>query len=121
MPRTRAVGQAARIYIGEGDRLHRRPLYEVIVRTAREMGLPGATVFRGVEGFGAGSVLHTARVLRLSEDLPIVIEIIDVAERLAPFLDRVEELIDEASSGALMTLENIQILRYSPDQRKKRT
>jgi len=118
MPQTRAIGQAARIYIGEGDRLHRRPLYEVIVRTAREMGLPGATVFRGIEGFGAGSVLHTARILRLSEDLPIVIEIIDLAERIQPFLDRVEELIDEASSGALITLENVQILRYRPAARK---
>lgn len=112
MTKVRAVGQAARIYIGEADKIKGKLLFEVIVRTAREMGLPGATVFRGVEGFGAKSVLHTARLLRLSDDLPILVEIIDLPQRLGPFVERVEELLDEAGCGALITLEDVQIIRY---------
>ena len=112
MTRVRAVGQTARIYIGEADKIKGEPLFEVIVRMAREMGLPGATVFRGVEGFGARSVLHTARLLRLSDDLPILIEIIDMPQRLGPFVDEVEELLDEAGCSALITLEDVQIIRY---------
>ncbi len=112
MTRVRAVGQTARIYIGEADKIKGKPLFEVIVRMAREMGLPGATVFRGVEGFGARSVLHTARLLRLSDDLPILIEIIDMPQRLGPFVDEVEELLDEAGCSALITLEDVQIIRY---------
>lgn len=114
MSHPRAVGQAARIFIGEADKLKGRPMYEVIVRTAREMGLPGATVFRGVEGFGARSVLHTTRLLRLSEDLPILIEVVDLPQRLGPFVERVEELLDEAGCGAMITLEDVQIIRYGP-------
>jgi PII-like signaling protein len=114
MTQVRAVGQAARIYIGEADKIKGKILFEVIVRTAREMGLPGATVFRGVEGFGAKSVLHTARLLRLSDDLPILIEVIDLPQRLGPFLEEVEELLDQAGCGALITLEDVQIIRYGP-------
>ena len=114
MTKPRAAGQAARIYIGEADKIKGKPLFEVIVRTAREMGLPGATVFRGVEGFGARSVLHTARLLRLSDDLPILIEVIDVPQRLGPFVEQVEELLDQADCGALITLEDVQIIRYGP-------
>ncbi len=114
MTKVRAVGQTARIYIGEADKIKGKPLFEVIVRMAREMGLPGATVFRGVEGFGARSVLHTARLLRLSDDLPILIEVIDLPQRLGPFVEQVEELLDEAGCGALITLEDVQIIRYGP-------
>jgi len=78
------------------------------------MGLPGATVLRGVEGFGARSVLHTARLLRLSDDLPMLIEVIDLPQRLGPFVEKVEELLDEAGCGALITLEDVQIIRYGP-------
>ncbi len=102
MLKVRAAGQTARIYIGEADKIKGKPLFEVIVRMAREMGLPGATVFRGVEGFGARSVLHTARLLRLSDDLPILIEVIDLPQRLSPFVEKVEELLDEAGCSALI-------------------
>ena len=114
MSKPRAVGQSARIFIGEADKLKGKPLFEVIVRTAREMGLPGATVLRGVEGFGARSVLHTARLLRLSEDLPILIEVVDLPQRLGSFIEKVEEILDEAGCGALITLEDVQIIRYGP-------
>lgn len=112
--KVKTVGQSARIFIGEADKLKGKPLFEVIVRMAREMGLPGATVLRGVEGYGARSVLHTARLLRLSDDLPILIEVVDFPQRLGPFVEKVEELLDEAGCGALITLEDVEIIRYGP-------
>lgn len=107
-------GKLVRIFLGESDKVGHQPLYEAIVRSARENGLAGATVLRGVEGYGAVSrVIHTAKILRLSEDLPIVVEIVDTAERIKSFLPRVESLIEEAKCGAMITLEKAEIIRYS--------
>ena len=101
-------GQLLRILIGENDKYEKRPLYEWIVRKARESGLAGATVLRGLEGFGAHSRVHTAKILRLSSDLPIVIEIVDTHEKIAQFLP----LIDGAITEGLVTLENVKIRFY---------
>jgi hypothetical protein len=101
-------GQLLRILIGENDKYEKRPLYEWIVRKARESGLAGATVSRGLEGFGAHSRVHTAKILRLSSDLPIVIEIVDTHEKIAQFLP----LIDDAITEGLATLENVKIRFY---------
>lgn len=101
-------GHLLRIFVGESDRHGSLPLYEWIVRQARERGLAGATVLRGVEGFGAHSRLHTAKVLRLSEDLPIVIEIVDTKEKIEAFLP----LIDASIPEGLATLEKVQIRLY---------
>ena len=101
-------GQLLRILIGENDKYEKRPLYEWIVRKARESGLAGATVLRGLEGFGAHSRVHTAKILRLSSDLPIVIEIVDTHEKIAQFLP----LIDDAITEGLATLENVKIRFY---------
>jgi len=101
-------GQLLRILIGENDRYGKRPLYEWIVRKARESGLAGATVLRGLEGFGAHSRVHTAKILRLSSDLPIVIEIVDTQEKIAQFLP----LIDDALTEGLATLEKVKIRFY---------
>lgn len=101
-------GKLLRIFIGEDDRWHGRPLYEVIVEQARRRGLAGATVWKGFMGFGAHSRLHTAKILRLSEDLPIVIEIVDSAERIAEFLPDLDGMIGEG----LVTLERAEILIY---------
>ncbi len=117
MTKARAEGQSVRIFIGESDRLHGKALFEVIVREARAMGLPGATVLRGVEGFGARSVVHSSRLLRLSEDLPVVIEVVDLPQRIGPFVDRIEDLLDEADCGALITVEDVSIIRYRPKTR----
>ncbi len=117
MTTMRGEGKLVRVFIGESDRLHGRPLYEAIVYAAREMGLAGATVLRGVEGYGADSVVHTARLLRLSEDLPIVIEVVEVPERLDPFVARIEAMLDDANCGGLITLERAEIIRYKPDRR----
>ncbi|MCG6961959.1 MAG: DUF190 domain-containing protein [Acidobacteria bacterium] len=114
--RVRGDGKLVRIFIGEGDRLRGRPLFEAIVYLAREMGLGGATVLRGIEGYGADSIVHTARILRLSEDLPIVIEVVESEETLEPFIARVEAMLDEANCGGLITLERAEIIRYKPEQ-----
>jgi PII-like signaling protein len=97
-----------RIFFGEDDRVEGRPLYEAIVLKAREMHLAGATVLRGPMGFGASSRLHTTKILRLSEDLPLVIEIVDSEEKINDFLP----VLDRMMSSGLVTLEKVQVLQY---------
>lgn len=100
-----------RIFISEADKHHGRSLYEVIVERAREQGLAGATALRGMIGFGASSRIHSAKILRLSEDLPIVVEIVDSAEQIADFLPVLDELITEG----LITLERVRVIAYRHD------
>jgi PII-like signaling protein len=97
-----------RIFIGEDDKLQGKPLYEAIVLKAREMHLAGATVLRGPMGFGASSRLHTTKILRLSEDLPLVIEIVDSEAKIDEFLP----VLDGIMSSGLITLEKVQVLQY---------
>jgi len=97
-----------RIFIGEDDKFKRRPLYEAIVLKARECQLAGATLLRGPMGFGHTSRLHTAKILRLSEDLPIVIEIVDSEEKIRGFLPNLESMM----GSGLVTLEKVQVLQY---------
>ena len=97
-----------RIFIGEDDKFKRRPLYEAIVLKARECHLAGATILRGPMGFGHTSRLHTAKILRLSEDLPIVIEIVDSEEKIRGFLPNLESMM----GSGLVTLEKVQVLQY---------
>ena len=97
-----------RIFIGESDRWNHKPLYEAIVLKAREMHLGGATVLRGPMGFGKSSRMHTAKILRLSMDLPIVIEIVDSEEKIQPFLPALEEMMN----GGMVTLERVQVIEY---------
>jgi len=97
-----------RIFIGESDRCQHRPLYEAIVLKARELELAGATVLRGPMSFGKSSHLHTAKILRLSMDLPIVIEIVDTAQKINAFLP----VLDEMMGGGLVTLEKMKVIRY---------
>ena len=101
-------GALLRIFIGESDRHDGKPLYEWLVLKAREAGLAGATVLRGIEGFGAHSRLHTAKILRLSEDLPMVIEIVDASEKIEAFMPTVDEAIGEG----LATLERVRVRFY---------
>jgi len=97
-----------RIFIGESDRWKHQPLYEALVLKAREMHLAGATVLRGPMGFGKSSRLHTAKILQLSMDLPVVIEIVDSDEKIQTFLP----LLDEMMKGGLVTLEKVKVLHY---------
>jgi uncharacterized protein len=101
-------GSLLRIFVGESDRHGHQPLYEAIVLKARAAGLAGATVLRGVMGFGKHSILHTAKILRLSEDLPMVIEIVDSAEKIEQFLPVLDEMIKDG----LVTLERVKVLHY---------
>jgi uncharacterized protein len=100
-----------RIFIGESDRWHHRPLYEAIVLKARELHLAGATVLRGPMGYGKSSRLHTAKILRLSMDLPLVIEIVDTEEKINSFLP----VLDEMMKGGLVTLEKVRVIDYRAD------
>ncbi|GAB4325099.1 MAG: DUF190 domain-containing protein [Candidatus Sumerlaeia bacterium] len=103
-----AEASLLRVFIGESDKAGGRPLYEVIVEEARRRGLAGATVLRGFLGFGANSRIHTARVLRLSEDLPVVIEIVDAPDRIEAFLPVLDGMISEG----LVTVERVQVIAY---------
>jgi uncharacterized protein len=107
-------GKLLRVFIGESDRWHHQPLYEAIVLKARELGLAGATVLRGPMGFGANSYLHTAKILRLSLDLPIVIEMVDTEEKIKSLLPFLDEMVLEG----LVTLEDVQVLKYRANERK---
>ena len=101
-----------RIFIGETDRFHGKPLYECIVMKAREVHLAGATVLRGPMGFGRSSRIHTAKILRLSEDLPLVIEIVDAEDKIDAFLP----VIDSMMGSGLITMEKVKVLQYGESQ-----
>ncbi|MFJ3306986.1 DUF190 domain-containing protein [Streptomyces sp. NPDC086549] len=107
---TRLTGRALRVtvYIGESDTWHHKPLYSEIVHRAHTAGLAGASVFRGVEGFGASSRIHTSRLLSLSEDLPVAVVIVDTEERVRAFLPQLDELVTEG----LVTLDDCEVIRY---------
>lgn len=102
-----------RIYVGESDKWHGQPLYMAILLKAREMGLAGATVLRGLAGYGAHSRIHTANILRLSEDLPMVIEIVDSAEKIKSFLPVLDEMVQEG----LIVLCDVEVIKYSVESR----
>jgi PII-like signaling protein len=106
----RLQGPAKRltVYIGESDRFHHKPLYSEVVHRAHRAGLAGASVFRGIEGFGASSLIHTTRILSLSEDLPLAVVIVDDPDRIAAFLPQLDELIGEG----LVTLDDVDVVRY---------
>jgi PII-like signaling protein len=124
---TRLTGRALRLtaFVGEHDTWRHRPLYAEIVHRAHAAGLAGASVFRGVEGFGASSLIHTSRLLSLSEDLPVAIVIVDTEERVRAFLPQLDELVTEG----LVTLDDCEVIRYigrddtspGPDTKGKRT
>jgi PII-like signaling protein len=106
-------GKLLRIFIGESDKLEGRVLYSALVHKARELGLAGATVWRGIEGYGARSRIHTAKILRLSEDLPVIVEIVDSEDNIRKALPTFEAMIEAAGSGGLMTLEAAEIIKYT--------
>jgi PII-like signaling protein len=113
---TKLVGEQMlmRIFVGEGDRYGGRPLHEALLELFRKEGLAGATVLRGVAGYGAHSVLHTDRLLDLSADLPLVVEAVDSRERIDAVMPRIDEMMD----GGMITLEKATVIRYTPHRGK---
>jgi len=101
-----------RIFIGESDKLKHLPLYEAIVFEAKKQGLSGATVTRGIMGFGANSRVHSAKLFEISADLPLVIEIVDTEEKIKEFTMTVEHMFEQSNSGGLITIEKAEVIRY---------
>ncbi|MBE0597086.1 MAG: DUF190 domain-containing protein [Desulfuromonadales bacterium] len=101
-----------RIFIGEGDRWHRQPLYEALVEMFRREGFAGASVFRGVMGFGARSITHTDKILRLSADLPVVVEVVERLEKIEMILPRLDGML----AGGLMTMEKVRVITYAGEK-----
>ena len=106
-----------RIFLGETDKVAHVPVYEKIVVEARKSELAGATVYKGIMGYGGTSVIHTAKILRLSEDLPLVIEIVDEAKRIEEFIPTVEKIFEESNSGGLITIEKAEIIKLSTSKK----
>ena len=115
MPHTKFEGERTlmRIHIGESDKWHGRPLHEAIVELLRKEGFSGVTVLRGVAGYGSSSVYHTDKLLRLSQDLPIILEVIETQERIDHMLPPLDEMVD----GGLITLEKVRVILYRPAKR----
>jgi PII-like signaling protein len=101
-----------RIFLGESDKYHQQPLYETIVFEAKKQSLSGATVTRGIMGFGANSKIHTAKLFDISTDLPVVVEIVDTLEKINLFVKTVEQLFEESKAGGLITVEKAEVIRY---------
>ena len=112
--KTEGDGLLARVYVGESDTWHGKPLYEAIVHLLLERGMAGATVLRGIEGFGAKAHLHTTRILRLSEDLPVLIEIVDQEDRINAILPELDAMVGDG----LITLEKVRVIAYRARQRQ---
>jgi PII-like signaling protein len=108
-----------RIFVGESDKLNHVPVYEKIVIEARKAGLAGATVTKGIMGFGASSRIHTSKVLRLSEDLPLVIEIVDAEKKIEEFIPLLNKIFEEANSGGMITMEKAGIIKYKISEKNK--
>ena len=102
-----------RIHIGESDKWHGRPLHEAIVEVLRKDGFSGATVLRGVAGYGSSSVYHTDKLLRLSQDLPLIVEVVEYSDRIETILPRLDEMV----GGGLITLEKVRVILYRPGKR----
>ena len=107
-------GAVVRVFLNEDDRYRGARLYEAIVELARKMDLAGAIVFRGVEGFGASGVVHSSRMLRPTEDLPMMIEVADTRDRVGPFVDKIRGVLDEVAAGGYITVEAAQVIRSRP-------
>jgi len=101
-----------RIFLGESDHFQQKPLYETIVFEAKKQGLSGATVLRGIMGFGPNSKIHTAKLFDISSDLPVIVEIVDTLENINLFVKFVEKLFEESKSGGLITIEKAEVIRY---------
>lgn len=111
-------GQAVllRVFVGEADRIDHKPVYEVIVKAARDHSIAGATVLRGIMSFGASTRIHTAQLIEISQDLPIVIEIADTEEKIERFIPVINEIFEKSKHGGLITTEKVNVIFYQPNR-----
>ena len=107
-----------RIFVGSSDKMDSAPLYEFIVFAAKKFGLAGATVLRGVMGFGANSVVHSSKILAISDDMPMIIEIVDEASKIDAFITLIDQYFDHSKYGVLITTEKMNIIRYAPSKKE---
>ena len=105
-----------RIFTGEADHIGHMPVYECIVKAARKNNISGATVLRGIMGFGASSIIHEARLIEISADLPIIVEIVDAEDNIQKFIPVIEQLFEQSKKGGLITMEKVNVLFYRPDK-----
>jgi len=110
------TGSLLRVFVGERDKLDGAPLYERILGAAREAGMAGVTILRGVESYGASDQVHAAHILRLSDDLPMVLEIVDTPQRMEEFMPLADSLMQRAGTGGLITLEQVRMIKYPPSR-----
>ena len=103
-----------RIFLGESAKYNQQPLYEAIVFEAKKQSLSGATVTRGIMGFGANSTIHSAKLFDISSDLPVIVEIVDTLDKINLFIKTIEQFFEEAQSGGLITIEKTEVIRYHP-------
>ena len=108
-----------KIYVGESDKIHGRPLYEEIFFEARKAGMAGATVYKGIMSFGASHSVHTMKIFALSGDMPVSVEIVDTVEKLDTFTAKVNELMDQSKKGGLITFQEVDVLRYEVGEKYK--
>lgn len=108
-----------RIFLGDSDKIGMTPVYEKIVIEAKKTGLAGATVFKGIMGFGRSSRIHTSKILRLSADLPLIIEIVDENEKIEEFIPHLDQLFEEADCGGLITIEKADVIKYTTNKGKE--
>ena len=106
-----------RIFIGEADKIGSVNVYEKIVTSARESNLAGATVYKGIMGFGKNSIIHTSKIFALSDDLPLVIEIVDREEKIDDFIPKIKEIFENSNSGGLITMEKAEIIHYTSSKK----
>lgn len=105
-----------RIFTGEADHIGHAPVYECIVKAARKNNISGATVLRGIMGFGASSVIHEAKLIEISADLPIIVEIVDTENKIQNFIPIIQQLFEQSKKGGLITMEKVNVLFYHPDK-----
>jgi uncharacterized protein len=115
-----ADSKLLRIFIGEIDKLGHQPLYEAILFAAKKQGLAGCTVYRGIMSYGASTIIHTAKFIEISQDLPIIIEIVDLEEKINAFVNTVDDMIQKAACGGLITIEKANVLYYKHRPKKER-
>ena len=109
--------QILKIYLGEADRYHGKPLYEALVLEAREAGMAGATAYKGMLSFGASHSIHTMKIFALSTDMPVTVEIIDSSENIRAFAEKANEMLEKSKKGGLVTIQDLEVINYKPGEK----